>query len=64
MLPNQVRCLSHTLNLLAVSDSNKAKIDETYKTIYNNAFGKLHKFWNLVRRSTKASDIVRDIVPV
>lgn len=33
MLPNQVQCLFHTLNLLAVCNSNKAKIDETYKTI-------------------------------
>lgn len=61
-LPNQIRCLSHTLNLLAVSDSNKAKCNHSYKDLYNDAFGKAHKFWNLLRRSTKASDIVKDIV--
>jgi len=62
VLPNHVRCLSHTLNLLAISDSSKAKNNETYKTMYKDAFGKVHKFWNLLRRSTKASDIVKDIV--
>lgn len=61
-LPNQIRCLSHTLNLLAVSDSNKAKSNDLYKDIYNDAFDKAHKFWNLLCRSTKASDIVKDII--
>jgi len=61
-LPNQIRCLSHTLNLLAVSDSNKAKSNNSYKDLYNDAFGKAHKFLNLLRRSTKASNVVKDIV--
>jgi len=33
VLPNHVRCLYHTLNLLAISDNNKAKNNETYKTM-------------------------------
>ncbi|CAI6357243.1 unnamed protein product [Macrosiphum euphorbiae] len=61
-LPNQIRCLSHTLNLLAVSDSNKAKSNNSYKDLYDDAFDKAHTFWNLLRRSTKALDVVKDIV--
>lgn len=58
VLPEQLRCISHSLNLLAPNDSNKAQTNEVYKRIHVSAFAKAHKFWNTLKRSSKASDYV------
>lgn len=60
-LPKQYRCCSHTLNLIATSDAEKAKSNLTYKRAYNSAFSKLIGFWNTLSRSSKQSDILYDI---
>lgn len=54
-LPPQMRCCSHTLNLLATSDAAKVS-DAQYKRSQNSAFGKISALWNLLSRSTNASD--------
>lgn len=61
LLPRQYRCCSHTLNLIATSDAEKAKLNSTYKRSYNSAFSKLIGFWNTLSRSSKQSDILVDI---
>lgn len=56
-LPNQIRCASHTLSLIAKCDSRSIS-DRTYSKLYDTAFEKLHALWNKVSRSTKAVEIV------
>lgn len=66
LLPRQLCCLSHTLNLLAVNDANKvltnAKTNESYKNIHSSSFKKANKLWSTISRSTKAADYVYDII--
>lgn len=49
-LPPHHRCVSHTLNLIAVKDTEKAldndAIQMQYKRIYRTTFAKLIKLWN------------------
>jgi len=52
---NHMTCSTHTLHLVAITDTSKIT-DLTYKNISRSAFGKLSSFWNLLRRSTVASD--------
>ncbi|XP_060881964.1 uncharacterized protein LOC132953601 [Metopolophium dirhodum] len=46
-LPKQLRCASHTFNLLATNDVNKLQIkDGPYKTLSRRAFGKCNALFN------------------
>jgi len=60
-LPHHYRCASHTLNLIATKDSEKALQDTAYKRMYHVTFGKLTALWNFTHRSTLASDEVEAI---
>lgn len=57
ILSNHMTCSAHTLNLVATTDTTKI-IDPAYKKISRSTFGKLSSFWNLLSRSTVASDLV------
>ena len=59
-LPPHQRCASHTLNLVAVSDSRAADDDAGYKKISRATFAKCCALWNKAGRSTPCADIVRD----
>ncbi|KAL4153366.1 hypothetical protein QTP88_001199 [Uroleucon formosanum] len=62
-LPDHLTCCAHTLNLIATTDV--AKITDTnYINISKKVFSKLSSFWNLLSRSTGASDKVFDICKV
>lgn len=58
-LPDHMKCSAHTLNLIATSDIAKIT-DRSYLQISKVTFEKLFKFWNLISRSTAASDTVSD----
>uniref|UniRef100_T1J466 HAT C-terminal dimerisation domain-containing protein n=1 Tax=Strigamia maritima TaxID=126957 RepID=T1J466_STRMM len=61
-LPPHMRCASHTLNLVATVDAEKAfQKNATYKRISRSAFGTASALWNKYTRSTKAADIIRSI---
>lgn len=60
ILPPQLTCCSHTLNLIATTDCKKILEDPknaSLKKIYRSTFAKLSAFWNILSRSTVASDI-------
>jgi hypothetical protein len=67
ILPPQFRCCSHTLNLIATTDiqkaltANNASCGVSVKKNYHSAFGKLTAIWNTCSRSTKASDEIERI---
>lgn len=59
-LPHHLKCCAHTLNLIATTDI--AKITDTnYLRFSESTFKKLYSFWNLISRSTVASDKVLEI---
>lgn len=58
-LPDHMKCIAHTLNLIATTDITKIS-DRSYLQISKATFEKLFKFWNLISRSTAASDTVSD----
>jgi len=60
-LPRHMRCVCHSLNLLATTDADKAVSSPQYSRICHATFGKCQAIWNAVSRSTKASDAVADI---
>jgi len=53
--PDQMTSCAHTLNFIATVDVSKI-IDKTYIKISKSTFSKLSPFWNLLNRSTVASD--------
>ena len=57
-LPPHHRCAAHTLNLVATTDSECAKLDTTYKKIGRSTFAKCQALWNKYGRTTSASEIV------
>ncbi|KAL5245976.1 hypothetical protein ACI65C_013384 [Semiaphis heraclei] len=59
-LPDHLTCSAHTLSLIATTDVNKIE-DHSYKQISKPVFEKLYSFWNLVSRSSVASDNIFDI---
>ncbi|XP_067210351.1 zinc finger BED domain-containing protein 4-like isoform X2 [Linepithema humile] len=65
ILPPHHRCVSHTLNLVAVKDSEKA-IDSNvlYKKLYRLTFAKLTKLWNKQNQSTQVADKIKEICGV
>ncbi|KAL4097884.1 hypothetical protein QTP88_022586 [Uroleucon formosanum] len=62
-LPDHLTCCSHTLNLIATTDVANVT-DTNYINISKKVFSKLSLFWNLLSRSTGASDKVFDICKV
>ena len=56
-LPQNMRCCAHTLSLIATCDVSKIT-DANYVKVSKSTFNKLSSFWNLVSRSTVASDKV------
>jgi hypothetical protein len=62
VMPHHETCFSHSLNLLATVDANKAcESDATYKRLYRAATAKCSALWNATHRSSKASDAVRAV---
>lgn len=59
-LPDHITCSAHILSLIATVDVDKIAY-KSYITNSKNAFNKLCSFWNLLSRSTVASDKVYDI---
>lgn len=60
ILPPQITCCSHTLNLIATTDCKKILDNPgnaALKKVYRSVFAKLNALWNLLSRSTVASDI-------
>lgn len=58
--PQHLKCCAHTLNLIATTDIAKI-IDTNYLHLSESTFKKLYSFWNLISRSTVASDKVIEI---
>jgi len=58
-LPPHQRCASHTLNLVAVSDTESANSDASYKRVNRATMAKCCGMWNKASRSTVCADIVR-----
>jgi len=54
-LPEHMTCTAHTLNLIATVDTSKIS-HSSYNKISTSTFKKLNSFWNLLSRSTVASD--------
>lgn len=64
-LPPHQRCVSHTLNLIAAKDSEKAlNSDASYKKKYRVTFAKLFKLWNKQNQSTQVADKIKEICGV
>lgn len=59
-LPKHITCATHSLNLIATTDISKIEHD-AYNKISKAVFKKLFSFWNLISRSTVASDKVTDL---
>ena len=59
-LPPHQRCASHTLNLVAVSDTEVANQDAGYKRVSRAALSKCTALWNKTSRSTVSADIVTE----
>lgn len=61
-LPRHVRCACHSLNLVATTDIEPSKVgNQQYSRMYHVTMGKCQALWNLVSRSSKASDAVSQI---
>lgn len=62
-LPKQMRCKSHTLNLIGSGDFEKEIKKEMNKCYdaFESAYNKLKSFWNLSSRSTVAKEIIQSI---
>jgi len=64
-LPPHHRCVSHTLNLIAVKDTETAlENDLQYKKIYRTTFAKLTKLWNKQNQSTQVTDRIKEACDV
>ena len=59
----QMRCASHTLNLIASCDAVKTRLQSSaYKRAYDLAMSKIKALWNkLSDRGTKSCDTVEDV---
>lgn len=56
-----IRCASHTLNLVAMKDANKALDNRTYQDIQSSAFAKTNFIWRKSNTQNGAQEI-REIV--
>lgn len=59
VLPNHLRCASHTLNLLATTDFEKLIRGTAVSRVHHPAFGKCTSLWNLSRRP-KSSEVISE----
>jgi hypothetical protein len=59
VLPPHQRCASHTLSLICTVDVNKKT-----SRLQKSAFGKCYGIWNKSSRSTKFSEVIKDICGV
>lgn len=64
ILPPHHRCVSHTLNLIAVKDSEKASDSVLYKKLYRLTLAKLNKLWNKQNQSTQIADKIKELCGV
>lgn len=64
VLPPHHRCVSHTLNLIAIKDSEKALDSVAYKKQYRMTFAKLSKLWNKQNQSTQVADKIKEMCSV
>ena len=64
LLPQHMRCSTHTLNLVATKDAEGALSDAMYKRVYRQAVAKATAIWNACSRSAKAADAAFGIVVV
>ena len=63
VLPNHIRCASHTLSLLASSDFEKSiQSNSVYKLAYKRVLSKLKSLWNKNSKSVIASDATFEIL--
>ncbi|XP_063220852.1 uncharacterized protein LOC134530157 [Bacillus rossius redtenbacheri] len=60
VLPPHQRCAAHTLNLVAVKDSQNAESDPAFKKVARSTFARCQALWNK-QRSTVAADLVKEI---
>lgn len=60
-LPPHHRCASHTLNLIASTDSLEAeKLDAAYKRASRHVFSKCQALFNKQNKSSVAADIIKE----
>lgn len=59
-LPQHHRCASHTLNLIATKDSEKALSDLIYKKQIRTTFSKMQSLWNKQERTSVIADEIHD----
>ena len=59
-MPDHSPCASHTLNLIATHDADKAKADNAYKKVYYSTLGKCSALWNKWIRSVHAAEVIED----
>jgi len=60
VLPPHQRCASHTLNLVAVHDTENALNDAGYKRVCRGTMAKCSGLWNKASRSTQCADVVSE----
>lgn len=56
ILPPHQRCAAHTLNLIAVKDTEQAMEDASYKKVFRSTFAKCSKLWAKQNQSTQVAD--------
>ena len=64
LLPPHHRCASHTLNLIAVKDSELALEDANFKKVSRSSMAKCSKLWNKQNQSTQIADHIKDTCAV
>lgn len=57
ILPNSMKCGSHTLNLIGTKDISEAQKNNVYAKMYVSAFGKLNRLWNKTNYSKSSETI-------
>ncbi|KAL4120915.1 hypothetical protein QTP88_013522 [Uroleucon formosanum] len=63
-LPPHHRCASHTLDLVATRDSEKALSDVIYKKQMRSSFAKMQGLWNKQSRTSVVADTIHDALNV
>ncbi|KAL4150100.1 hypothetical protein QTP88_003938 [Uroleucon formosanum] len=63
-LPPHHHCASHTLNLVATRDSEKALSDVIYKKQMRSSFAKMQGLWNKQSRTSEVADTNYDVLNV
>ncbi|XP_029348038.1 uncharacterized protein LOC115034755 [Acyrthosiphon pisum] len=64
VLPKHHRCAAHTLNLVAIKDSESALNNYTYKKQSRATFAKLNGIFNKQNRSTQFVDTIKNTIGV